>query len=108
MAAIKRGEVYLTRFDISIGSEVGKIRPCVIVSPDQMNQKAATFIVVPLTSKIRPYRSRVDCTFRAKTGQAMLDQIQVMSPLRLISLLGQLGLSDLNRILDRLQEMFAP
>ncbi len=105
---VKRGEVYLARFDFSVGSEVAKARPCIVVSPDEMNQKAATFIIVPLTTQLRPYRSRVDCELRGRPGQAMLDQIQVMSPIRLVSGLGQLDESQLTRILDRLTEMFAP
>jgi mRNA interferase MazF len=104
---VRRGEVYLARFDFNIGSEVGKIRPCVVVSPDEMNQKAATFIIVPFTSRIRPYPSRITCTFKDRTGQAMLDQLQVVSPLRIIAHQGKLAAGELNQILDRLQEMFA-
>ncbi len=79
-----------------------------VVSPDISNTKAATFIAVPLTTKDRPYPTRLRIEFREQTCYAMLDQIQVMSPLRVIGQLGETHPSDLVRILDRLQEMFAP
>jgi mRNA interferase MazF len=103
---IRRGQVYLANFD-GIGSEVKKPRPCVVVSPDTSNARAATFIAVLLTTQDRPYPTRIRLEFNERACFAMLDQIQV-SPLRVISLLGQLGPADLNRVLDRLQELFAP
>ena len=104
---IKRGEVYLVDYDPTIGHEVGKPRPCIIVSPDEMNRQAGTFIAVPLSSQRKPYKSRVNCEFRGRPAQAQLDQIRSMSHLRIISALGQIDETSLNRILDRLQEMFA-
>ncbi|HSX02961.1 MAG TPA: type II toxin-antitoxin system PemK/MazF family toxin [Candidatus Saccharimonadia bacterium] len=104
---MRRGEVYLVRFGPAVGSEVVKDRPCVVVSPDEMNAKAATFIGVPLTTKYRPYPSRIRCEVRDKVGYAMLDQVQVLSPQRIISQITQLHQSELERVLDRLAEMFA-
>jgi mRNA interferase MazF len=104
---VTRGEVYLANFDPVVGNEVGKPRPCVVVSPNEMNAKAGTFIAVPLSSKRKPYLSRVNCEFRGRAAQAQLDQIRTFSHLRIISKLGELPDSDMNRVLDRLQELFA-
>lgn len=104
---VNRGDVYLANLDPTVGNEVGKPRPCLVVSPDEMNAKAGTFIVVPLSSKRKPYMSRVDCEFRGRPAQAQLDQIRTVSPLRFISKIGRLDESTLNLVLDRLQEMFA-
>ncbi|HEY6736727.1 MAG TPA: type II toxin-antitoxin system PemK/MazF family toxin [Candidatus Saccharimonadia bacterium] len=104
---VTRGEVYLANFDPTVGNEVGKPRPCLVISPDEMNLKAGTFIAVPLSSKHKPYMSRVNCEFRGRPAQAQLDQIRPMSPLRIIAKLGQLDEPSLHRVLDRLQEMFA-
>ncbi len=91
-----------------VGNEVGKPRPCVVISPDALNQRSGTFIIAPLTSQFRPYPSRVDCEFRGKQGQVQLDQIRTLSPMRIISKLGELHPTDLRLVLDRLSEMFAP
>jgi mRNA interferase MazF len=79
-----------------------------VISPDDLNHRAATFIGIPLTSQRRPYPYRVSCEFQDRPGQVMLDQIQVMSPLRIVSKLGEVHPSELTLILDRLAEMFAP
>lgn len=107
MGEVSRGQIYLASFN-GVGSEVQKPRPCIVVSPDVSNTKAATFIAVPLTTQDRPYPTRVRLEFNGRPCFAMLDQIQVMSPLRVISALGQLNPSELNLVLDRLCEMFAP
>ncbi|HVQ44424.1 MAG TPA: type II toxin-antitoxin system PemK/MazF family toxin [Candidatus Saccharimonadia bacterium] len=103
-----RGEVYLMNLDPVMGNEVGKPRPCVVISPDDLNRRAGTFIIAPLSSQHRRYPSRVDCQFRGRQGQAQLDQIRALSPLRIVSKLGRLEEDQLNLILDRLAEMFAP
>jgi mRNA interferase MazF len=104
---VARGEVYLVNYDPTVGNEVGKPRPCLVVSPDEMNRKAGTFIGVPLSSKLKPYQSRINCEFRGKAAQAQLDQIRTFSHLRIISKLGQLEEPYLRLVLDRLTEMFA-
>ena len=105
---VKRGEVYLIQLEPVVGSEVGKTRPCVVVSPDELNTRASTFIAAPLSTKLHNYPSRVDCEFRDRRAQAQLDQIRCFSPLRVVSKLGELTPRELERILDRLGEMFAP
>lgn len=106
--AVKRGEVYLVSLDPIVGHEVAKPRPCLVISPDELNGRSAVFLAAPLTSQHRPYPSRTDCEFRGQAGQVQLDQIRTLSPLRIISKLGSLEASQLLRVLDRLTEMFAP
>ncbi len=70
---VARGEVYLINLDPTIGSEVQKTRPCVIVSPDEMNKYIRTVIIAPMTTKLRNYKSRIEIEFKGKKGQVMLD-----------------------------------
>ena len=103
-----RGEVYLVRLDPVLGHEVGKTRPCLVVSPDESNAIAGTVTVAPLSTQRRPYPARVDIEFQGRVGQVQLDQIRSISPLRLVSRVGDLEPSDLPRTLNRLCEIFAP
>ncbi|MBC8019457.1 MAG: type II toxin-antitoxin system PemK/MazF family toxin, partial [Verrucomicrobia bacterium] len=81
---IKRFDVYLVNLDPTVGSEIRKSRPCLIISPDEMNQYIATVIVAPMTTKGRDYPTRVPCTFKGKDGQIVLDQIRTIDKSRLI------------------------
>lgn len=103
---VKRGEVYLINLDPTIGSEVQKTRPCVIVSPDEMNQYIRTVIIAPMTTKIRSYKSRVEIKFDDKQGQVMLDQLRTIDKQRLLRKLGGLSKTELKQVLSLLQEMF--
>jgi mRNA interferase MazF len=105
---LTRGEVYLVRLDPVVGHEVGKTRPCVVVSPDEANAIAGTITVAPLSTQLRPYPARVDIEFGGRVGQIQLDQIRSISPLRLVARVGELKPSDLLRTLSRLCEIFAP
>ncbi len=105
---LARGEVYLVRLDPVLGHEVGKTRPCVVVSPDESNAVAGTITVAPLSTQRRPYPARVDIKFHGRFGQVQLDQIRTISPLRLVSRVGGLEESDLLRTLNRLCEIYAP
>ena len=71
---VKRFDVYLTNLDPTVGSELKKIRPCLVISPDEMNQSIATIIIAPLTTRGRPYPTGVQCRFQGKDGQIALDQ----------------------------------
>jgi mRNA interferase MazF len=108
MGVVKRGEVYLVNLDPTIGSEVQKTRPCLIVSPDEMNQYIKTIIIAPMTTKKRSYKSRVEINFQGNRGQVMLDQIRTIDKKRLITKLGNLPKKKLETVLLVLQEMFAP
>jgi len=91
-----------------IGSETGKTRPCLVVSPEEMNVVAPTLIVAPLTTKLGSYPTRVDARVGGQSNQVMTEQIRVVSRDRILSRL-EVADSDLtNRVLDRLQELFAP
>lgn len=103
---VKRGHVYLINLDPTIGSEVKKTRPCVVVSPNEMNQYIRTVVIAPMTSKQKHYKSRVGVSFQNKEGEIMLDQIRTVDKKRLISKLGALSNRELKAVLSVLQEMF--
>ena len=104
---VNRGEVYLVNLDPTIGSEVKKTRPCIIVSPDEMNKYILTIVIAPMTTRRRNYKSRVAINFQGKQGQVMLDQIRTIDKRRLITKLGTLSVKELKAVLSVLQEMFA-
>ena len=105
---VKRFDVLLVQLDPTVGSEIQKTRPCVVISPDEMNRAIRTVIIAPLASKGRPYPSRVDCVFGGKRGQVVLDQIRTIDKSRMIKRLGRLEVPAQTAILDTLGEMFAP
>jgi mRNA interferase MazF len=105
---INRFDVYLINLDPTIGSEIHKTRPCLVVSPDEVNHNLRTAIVAPMTSRGRPYPSRVGCRFKGKQGQVALDQIRAVDRARLVKRLGRLDGPTSTLVLNVLQEMFAP
>lgn len=104
---IHRGEVFLVDLNPTRGGEIRKTRPCVIVSPDELNAYLRTFIVAPLTAGGHPYPFRIPCRFRRKAGFVVLDQIRAVDQERLVRRLGQLAPTTLELVLASLQEMFA-
>ncbi|MDD5094427.1 MAG: type II toxin-antitoxin system PemK/MazF family toxin [Dehalococcoidia bacterium] len=104
---VKRFDVYLVNLDPIIGTEIQKTRPCVVVSPDEMNRHIATVIVAPMTTKGRRYPTRIPCTFEGKEGQIVLDQIRTVDKSRLAKRLGRLVKPDQEAVLAVLAEMFA-
>ena len=108
MAMVNRFEVYLISLDPTRGAELRKTRPCVVVSPDEMNRKLRTVIVAPMTTKQRPYPTRVACRFQGKSGQIVLDQIRTVDTSRLVKRLGRLSAKTATRTLEVLREIFAP
>ena len=106
--AINRFEVYLVNLDPTVGSEIKKTRPCLVVSPDDMNHNTRTVIVAPLTTGAKAYPTRVPCRFKGKDGQVVLDQIRTVDQARLLKRLGQLDAKTATAVLDVLQEMFEP
>ena len=105
---IRRGNVFLVSLDPTRGDEIQKTRPCVIVSPDELNANLRTFIVAPLTTGAHPYPFRVACKFQGRSGHIVLDQIRTVDRERLTRRLGKLSSSTLARTLAILQEMFTP
>lgn len=104
---VERFEVHLINLDPTIGREIQKTRPCLIVSPDEMNRHIATVIVAPMTTKGRPYPTRVECQFEGKTGQIVLDQLRTVDKRRLIKRLGRIDPKTEAAVLVKLAEMFA-
>jgi len=104
---VKRFEVYLVNLDPTLGSEIKKTRPCLIISPDEMNDHIATVIVAPMTTKGRDYPTRVNCIFEGKEGQVVLDQIRTIDKLRLVKNLGKISPVTQKEVLLVLMELFA-
>jgi mRNA interferase MazF len=102
-----RGEVHLVQLDPTIGSEIQKTRPCVVVSPDELNAHLRTVIVAPMTTGGRAYPWRIRCRFQQRSGFVVLDQLRTVDRERLVKRLGALSSTTLREVLDGLQEMFA-
>jgi len=104
---VLRYEIYLVNLDPTQGSEIRKTRPCVVISPDEMNRHIRAVIIAPMTSTQRPYPTRVDLTFQQKKGQVVLDQIRAVDKSRLVKRLGVLPEARSREVAGVLQEMFA-
>ena len=104
---VSRGDIFLVAFNPTRGSEIRKTRPCVIVSPDELNSHLRTFIVAPLTTGGHPYPFRVRCTFDGKDGHVVPDQLRAVDRERLVKHLGRLSDTTFNELLGVLQAMFA-
>ncbi|NJK98613.1 MAG: type II toxin-antitoxin system PemK/MazF family toxin [Bacteroidales bacterium] len=94
---VKRFEVWNVELNPTQGSEINKIRPCLIVSPNEVNKFLNTVVIVPMTTAIRPYPTRLDCHFKGKGGQLVVDQIRSIDKSRLI---GKLGIMDVKTSKD--------
>jgi mRNA interferase MazF len=103
----QRFDVYLVNLDPTIGSEIRKTRPCVVVSPDEMNGYLQTVMVAPMTTKGRDYPTRLPCIFEGKSGQIVLDQMRTVDRIRLVKRLGKLASPNAKQLIAVLQEMFA-
>ncbi|WP_315856844.1 type II toxin-antitoxin system PemK/MazF family toxin [Synechococcus lacustris] len=104
---VSRGDIFLVTLNPTRGSEIRKMRPCVIVSPDELNSHLRTFIVAPLTTGGHPYPFRVRCTFDGQDGHVVADQLRAVDRERLVKHLGRLSDTTLNELLGVLQAMFA-
>ena len=105
---IKRFEVYLVNLDPTVGREIQKTRPCLIISPDETNRAIATVIIAPMTTKGQLFPSRVPCRFQGKNGLVVLDQLRTVDKSRLVKRLGQVSPNTQTATLDKLAELFAP
>jgi len=103
----RRFEIYLVSLDPTIGSKIRKTRPCVVISPDEVNEHIQTLLLAPMTTRGRLYPTRVPCTFQGKTGQIVLDQIRTVDRVRLVKRLGRLTERQSKAVLAVLQELFA-
>jgi len=104
---VKRFDVFLVNLDPTIGNEIQKTRPCVVISPDEMNRYISTIIIAPMTTKSRAYPTRIRCQFQGKSGQIVLDHIRTIDKRRLVKKLGQINQDEQKMLLDILAEMFA-
>lgn len=104
---VTRGDVHLVRLDPTVGSEIKKTRPCVVVSPDELNAHLRTAVVAPMTTGGKAYPWRIRCRFRGRSGFVALDQLRTVDQERLAKRLGALTPDTLSDVLGGLQEMFA-
>jgi mRNA interferase MazF len=102
----RRDEVWLIALDPSKGSEIKKTRPCLVVSPDEMNEPLQTVVIAPMTTTQRDYPTRVNLTFRNKTGQVALDQMRAVDQQRLVRRLGVVSSRTAREVSSVLVEMF--
>jgi mRNA interferase MazF len=104
---VRRFDVFLVTLDPTVGHEIKKTRPALVVSPDEMNEFLSTYIVAPMTTKGRHYPTRIPCIFQRKQGQIVLDQMRTLDRSRLVRRLGRISPSTQTEVLAALQEMFA-
>jgi mRNA interferase MazF len=102
----RRFDIFLVSLDPAVGREIRKTRPCVVVSPDEMNDEIGTVLVAPMTTKGRPYPTRIECTFQGKRGRVVLDQVRAVDRARLVRRLGKLSPAQSGQLLATLVEMF--
>ena len=103
---VKRFDIFIVALDPTLGSEIKKTRPCVVISPDEMNHNIKTVIIAPMTSAIKNYPSRIPLEFQGKKGQIVLDQIRTVDKSRLVKKTGRLKKNTYEKVASTLQEMF--
>jgi len=104
---VNRFDVYLINLDPTVGSEIQKTRPCLIISPDEMNRHIRTVLVAPMTTASKDYPTRISCQFMKKTGYIVLDQLRTIDKTRLIKKLGTLDAETQFKVISTLQRLFA-
>ena len=103
---VLKNEVWMTTLEPTIGSEIRKIRPCIIVSPDVANKHKKNVVIIPLTSKLKNYPSRVNCIFQNKNGQIVIDQIRAVDKIRLVKKLGTIDESTSKAVYEMIKIYF--
>ena len=103
---VKRFEVFLVNLDPTLGHEIKKTRPCIVISPDEMNHFISTIIIAPMTTKSRKYPTRVACKFKGKSADIVLDQIRTVDKKRFVKKMGSIDLATQRKTIAVLQEMF--
>ena len=104
---VNRFDVYLINLDPTLGSEIRKTRPCLVISPDEMNRHIATVIVAPMTTKGQSYPTRISVRFQGKDGQIVLDQLRTVDKTRLVKRLGKISAPTQKAVTALLVEMFS-
>ena len=105
---VARSEVYLVNLDPTVGSEIQKTRPCLVISPDELNQYVRTIIIVPMATRGRLYPTRVRCTFENREALVVLDQIRTVDISRLVRRLGRIDPETMTEVSTVLGRMFTP
>src|ERR1051325_11262101 len=103
-----RFDVVLVELDPAVGAVIHKTRPCLVVSPDEMNRQLQTLLVAPMTTRVRRYPFRIGCRFQGKDGQIALDQMRSIDRSRVVRRLGTVGMKSQRGVLNALVRMFAP
>jgi mRNA interferase MazF len=103
---VERFDVFLVSLNPTVGHEIQKTRPCLIISPNEMNQHVSTVIVAPMTTQGRPLPTRISCRFQGKQGKIVLDQIRTVDKSRLVKRLGSIPPTIQQTVIAVLQEMF--
>lgn len=104
---VNRFDVWLVNLDPTLGSEIRKTRPALIISPDEMNRNLNTVIIAPMTTKGNQYPTRIKCNFQGKNGNIVLDQIRTIDKIRLLNKLGEISESEKSNTVTILQEIFS-
>jgi mRNA interferase MazF len=104
---VKRFDVYLVNLDPTVGHEIKKSRPCLIISPDELNRYISTVIVAPMTTKGRTYPTRIPCIFQDKKGQIILDQIRTVDKSRFVKRLGKIDIETQKEVFTVLASLFS-
>ncbi|HXC24284.1 MAG TPA: type II toxin-antitoxin system PemK/MazF family toxin [Gemmatimonadaceae bacterium] len=104
----RRFDVILVDLDPTLGSEIRKTRPCVVVSPDEINAFIDTVVVAPMTTGTHAYPTRIPCTFRRRTGYVVIDQLRTIDTTRVVRLLGAIDAETQKTVLRALASFFAP
>ena len=103
---VLKNEIWMANFSPSRGTEINKIRPCIVISPDLANQALPNIIVAPLTSTIKNFPSRVNCTFQNKNGQIVIDQIRTVDKIRLVKMLGTIDDATSKKVYEMIKIYF--
>lgn len=103
----KQDQVWLVTLDPAQGVEIQKTRPCLVISPDEMNQHLRTVIIAPMTAVARPYPTRVGVRFQVKRGQVALDQLRAVDRQQLVKMLGRVSAKTARDVSATLVEMFS-
>jgi len=104
---VNRFDIFLVNLDPTVGSEIKKTRPCLVISPDEMNRHIRTIIIAPMKTVDKDYPTRVSCTFKKKSGQIVLDQIRTIDKIRLIKKIGIINPDTQSEVISVLQRLFA-
>ena len=103
---VLKNEVWMTKLEPTLGSEINKIRPCIIVSPDVANNNKKSLVIIPRTSKLKDFPSRVNCTFQNKNGQIVIDQIRTVDKIRLVKKLGTIDDATSKKVYEMIKIYF--